>query len=135
MKKFELWHKLVLIVGIPVLLIVFLIFSSKMPSSPSGGKNGLDKPPEIKDSVRIANDPVLVKKSIDDVSKLVDIPDREKAKVAQIKNLEDLQKINTIFKRAYKNDYVIFLPTKTYIYDPSTKTIRDISNISFYDKL
>ena len=81
----------------------------------------------------VATDKAFIKKNITDIDALVEIPNKDKAKVIQIKDIKAVQKIDEIFKKAYKDDLIIFLPDKTIIYDPSTRTIRDISSKILYE--
>ncbi len=83
--------------------------------------------------VQKVNKVSLIQKSTSEINDLVEIPNRDKAKVFQVNNVKALVSVGEIFKKAYKGDLVVLLPDKTIIYDPSTKTIRDISNEILYE--
>ena len=52
----------------------------------------------------------------------------------EIIDIKSLQAKSPIFKKAYLHDLVILQPDKTIIFDPLTKTVRDVSSEVFYDK-
>ncbi len=76
----------------------------------------------------------LIQKSTDEINNLVEIPNRDKAKVYQVNDKKEVEKKGEIFKKAYKGDLIILLPDKTIIFDPLTKTIRDISGKVYFDE-
>lgn len=83
--------------------------------------------------IESVNDPAVVQKSTAEVNNLVEIPNKDKAKVYLVNDKKAVEAKNSIFKKAYKGDLIVLLPDKTIIYDPSTKTIRDISNVILYE--
>lgn len=84
--------------------------------------------------VEIIDDKALVQKSTTEINNLVEIPNRDKAKVYQVNDKKEVEKKGEIFKKAYKGDLIILLPDKTIIFDPLTKTIRDISGKVYFDE-
>jgi len=121
--------KLLLIVCIPLILLLILNLQHKNKT------NSVKSDSSFAKSFNQVQNPDYIKKNINDIDALIEIPNKDKAIVVQIKNLKAMQDKNAIFKRAYKDDLVIFLPDKTIIYDPLTKTIRDISKNTFYNEV
>ncbi len=124
---------LAFIVIIALALGVFGFFISRQQTSKTSTKQDAQVP--FNESYKVSDNKDLVAKSLSEVDQLIEIPDKKNAKVAEIVNLKSLQKKSKIFSKAYEHDIVIFLPTKTIIFDPLTKTIRDISKESYYDQV
>lgn len=78
----------------------------------------------------VKSDVVLVQ-----VNSLYEIGDNEPVITAVIVDKKPLVKDFPFLNRAYKDDLIITTPKKTIIFSPSTKSIRDISTISVYEKL
>lgn len=119
-------NKKILITGILVIaisIIGILVAINYKPQTPIEKNTELN----LEDSV--------IRKSVDEVDEQLELADKEKAIVVQIKDKEKLAEFDALFDRAYQNDMVIFLPNQTIIYDSSTKTIRDISSESFYEEV
>ena len=132
MKFFKENYRVFVVFGIPlILLILVLLFN----------KNKYLKKEAIVPTLKTFNESVVtpqssevVKKSIQEVDGLIEIPDKSKVKVIEIVDIKSLQSKSPIFKKAYLHDLVILLPDKTIIFDPLTKTVRDVSSEVFYDK-
>ncbi len=128
MNFFKENYRVFVVFGIPlaVLFIVIVLHKDKPVKK--------DVATSFKEAVTFPNNPELIKKSISDVSNLVEIPDESQAKVFEVVDVKSLRVRSPIFKKAYPHDFVVLLPDKTIIYDPSTKTVRDISSKVFYDE-
>lgn len=118
--------KLKIIAAVLAVLVVSAVFAVTNFNTGPSLKKALEK------TASFDVDDALTKKSIAEVDGLLELPEKEKAIVAQIKDKEALVEFNAIFERSYIGDLVIFLPTQTVIYDPATKTVRDISSIVLY---
>lgn len=121
--------RLFVVIAIPAIIFVAILFFQKPQSQKGKTDTGT-----ITSSFKPASDPAYIKKNIDSVNLLVEIPDKNKARVIEVIDPKILEQVNKIFKKSYKGDLVILLPDKTIIYDPLTNTIRDISSVSLYEK-
>lgn len=121
--------KLLVVIAIPLLAFAAILLFHK-----SSNQVQKEKKVSIKESLIAPDNTQLVRKSINDVDALIEIPNKSEAKVFQIKDLKVIQSKSNIFKKAYKEDLVVLLPDRTIIYDPITKTVRDVSKVKFYDE-
>lgn len=129
MNFFKENYRVFVVFGIPLaVLFIVIVFHKEKPV-----KNEVTT--SFKESFISPQNPEVIKKSISDVNNLVEIPDKSHAKVFEVVDVKSLRAKSPIFKKAYPHDFVVLLPDKTIIYDPSTKTVRDISSKVFYDEL
>lgn len=121
--------KLLVVIAIPLLAFAAILLFHK-----SSNQVQKESKVSIKESLIASDNTQFVRKSINDVDALIEIPNKSEAKVFQIKDLKVIQSKSNIFKKAYKEDLVVLLPDRTIIYDPITKTVRDVSKVKFYDE-
>ena len=79
--------------------------------------------------------PAVTKKSLSDLDALVQIPNEKDAIVMEVTDQEKIREFDPLFARTYKGDLIVFLPDQTIVFDPSTKTVRDIISKSFYEEV
>jgi len=77
----------------------------------------------------------VTKKSLSDLDALVQIPNEKDAIVMEVTDQEKIREFDPLFARTYKGDLIVFLPDQTIVFDPSTKTVRDIISKSFYEEV
>lgn len=75
----------------------------------------------------------VTKKSLSDLNALLEIPNVKDAIVMEVTDQKILREFDPLFARTYVGDLVVFLPDQTIVYDPTTKTVRDIMSKSFYE--
>ena len=124
MKFFKENYRVFVIFGIPIILLILVLLFYK--NKPLNKETTTSLPKTFKESVVTPQSPEVVKKSIQEVDGLIEIPDKSKAKVIEIIDIKSLQAKSPIFKKAYLHDLVILQPDKTIIFDPLTKTVRDV---------
>lgn len=77
----------------------------------------------------------ITKKNLSDLDALVQIPNEKDAIVMEVTDQEKIREFDPLFARTYKGDLIVFLPDQTIVFDPSTKTVRDIISKSFYEEV
>ena len=77
----------------------------------------------------------VTKKSLSDLDALVQIPNEKEAIVVEITDQKKIREFDPLFGRSYKGDLIVFLPDQTIVFDPVTKTVRDIISKSFYKEV
>jgi hypothetical protein len=82
----------------------------------------------------VKHDATSAKKDIEilEANKIYPIGDGQPVITAIIHDTTSLQKDFPFLRKAYKGDIIITTPKQTVIFDPLTKTVRDISNVSLY---
>lgn len=122
-----------LFVTLTVLLVLFgvIIFISQ--------KNRMEVPPQPKiplvqvkslDAKSAKKDLIIIESN-----KLYDLGDNQPVITAVIQDPEALKKTYPSLHLAYKGDVLITSKEKTVIFDPRTKSIRDLSGQSLYKEL
>lgn len=123
------------ILGVLVLAIIGLIVARLLYINK---KNNTQDSPSTNSFVKVKSlDKAALRSdlTIIESNKIYDIGDGKPVITAVINNISSLQEKYPFLKRAYKGDVVITTPDQTVIFDPSTKTIRDISKVSLYEEL
>jgi len=77
----------------------------------------------------------VTKKSLSDLDALLQIPNKKEAIVVGVTDQKMIREFDPLFARTYKGDLVVFLPDQTIVFDPATKTVRDIISKSFYKEV
>ena len=77
----------------------------------------------------------VTKKNLSDLDALIEIPNVKDAVVTEVTDQKIIREFDPLFARSYKGDLIVFLPGQTIVYDPITKTVRDIISKSFYEEV
>lgn len=114
--------------------VVFIIFVIVIPVFIFIAiKNPTHEDKKIIAGANLSIEKAIQTKNINEVRKLIDV--EGESIVGQIKNVDELEKLDPQFSRSYEGDVIIFSTDKTIIYDSSTKTIRDIIGKSFLEEV
>ena len=102
----------------------------------------VNKKPSQNTTIKVLNESTntlpsdaLVKKSVASLAELVEIPNEKDAIIMEVKDQKKIQEFDPLFGRSYKGDLIVFLPDQTIVFDPTTKTVRDIISTSFYEEV
>ncbi len=123
------------IVGIVVLAIIGLIIGRLLYINKKTNTQNTSPATFFKEVKKIGKTEVKDDLTIIESNKIYDIGDGKPVITAVINNISPLQEKYPFLKRAYKGDVIITTEDQTVIFDPSTKTIRDISKVSLYEYL
>lgn len=77
----------------------------------------------------------ILEKNIENLTGLIEIPNSKDAVVMEVTDQEKIREFDPLFSRTYKGDLIVFLPDQTIVFDPTTRTIRDIISKSFYEEV
>lgn len=77
----------------------------------------------------------MTKKSLSELDALIQIPSVKEAIIMEITDQKMIREFDALFGRSYTGDLVVFLPDQTIVFDPATKTVRDIISKSFYEEV
>lgn len=108
-------------------IIIFGILISQKKTQPSTSI--------LTQSTKIDLNAAVVSKNISDLDALVEIPNTKDAVVMEVTDQKMIREFDPLFGRSYKGDLIIFLPDQTIVFDPVTKTVRDIISKSFYGEV
>lgn len=108
-----------------VILFGFLISQKKTQPNTSA----------LTQSTKADLDTAVVSRNISDLDALVQIPNKKDAIVVEIVDQAKIREFDPLFARSYNGDLIIFLPDQTIVFDPVTKTVRDIISGSFYKEV
>ncbi len=108
-------------------IIIFGILISQKKTQPSTSI--------LTQSTKIDLNAAVVSKSISTLDALIEIPNKKEAIVMEIVDQAKIREFDPLFARSYKGDLIVFLPDQTIVFDPTTKTVRDIISKSFYKEV
>lgn len=125
-------HRLIVLILIPSIFGIAgfgILIAKKVPEEKNLGTQVLGV------STQKDIDSAVTKKSLSDLDALVQIPNEKDAIVMEVTDQEKIREFDPLFARTYKGDLIVFLPDQTIVFDPTTKTIRDIISKSFYKEV
>lgn len=125
-------NKLFVTILFLMLLVGFIVLAArtnKPVSSPSPTQQPFEKVKSL-DQEAVKSDLTIIESN-----KIYDIGDDQPIITAVINDPKPLIGKYPFLKKAYKGDVIITTPQQTVIFDPSTKTVRDISKTSLYKEL
>ncbi|MDO8335491.1 MAG: hypothetical protein Q7T74_01760 [Candidatus Saccharibacteria bacterium] len=125
-------NKLLVTVSVLLLLVGFIVLAARTnkPLSPPQPNQQTFEKIQTLDKEAAKNDVTIIESN-----KIYDIGDDQPVITAIINDPKPLIGKYPFLKKAYKGDVIITTPQQTVIFDPSTKTVRDIGKISLYEEL
>lgn len=120
---------IIILVVLGLIFVRFLYISKKTDTKSTLPTNSFTQVKPIEKSA-VKNDLTIIESN-----KIYDIGDNEPVITAVLNEFTALKARYPFLKKAYKGDVVITTPKQTVIFDPLTKTVRDISKVSLYEEL